>query len=340
MKQLLHVLLTFLLSVNCLFAQVYTEKQTRHRFAQLNLGVGYQTSLGGNVHFLDENGGIQAQSLGLFHGPRVLIGGTHFWGHADFYLSIPLFITGFSQNNQKVSASNGVESVFKFYPWRIQHNKIRPFIGASLAPFYFEQRNENLAFGNGPELDHIGVPLHGGFTFNRNNHLVELGLMWNYNHEQAYYISRMERANVETPPFYVNLSYRLMIETTLSAEESWESGRTAYVTEKLEEQKRLNSFHLGVGLSSAWWLERSSYNEVNRPYVEIPEVSIMPDVTIGYYLHKPDFQFAAAFRRYSSSTDSYGTVQELRRTSLVLEGTKFLFDYHGFVPFIGPAISR
>ena len=31
--------------------------------------------------------------------------------------------------------------------------------------------------------------------------------------------------------------------------------------------------------------------------------------------------------------------QELKRSSIGLEVTKFLFDYHGFVPFVGPYVG-
>ncbi|MEM6842503.1 MAG: hypothetical protein AAF632_09785 [Bacteroidota bacterium] len=34
-----------------------------------------------------------------------------------------------------------------------------------------------------------------------------------------------------------------------------------------------------------------------------------------------------------------GASQVARRRSFIVEGTKFLLDYHGFFPFIGPAIS-
>ena len=35
----------------------------------------------------------------------------------------------------------------------------------------------------------------------------------------------------------------------------------------------------------------------------------------------------------------YGAAQELQRKSIGLEITKFLFDYHGFVPFAGPILT-
>lgn len=37
---------------------------------------------------------------------------------------------------------------------------------------------------------------------------------------------------------------------------------------------------------------------------------------------------------------AYGTRQSLNRQSLGLEVTKMLLDFHGFIPFVGPVLSR
>lgn len=339
MKNTLFVFL-FVLSYNLSYSQVYTEKQTRHRFAQLNLGLDFQSSLGGSIKYLDGLGNLQSLNLSNSFSPRFLIGGTHFWGHADFYIGIPLFPTTLKKDNQEITALRGVETVFKYYPLRIEHNKVRPYIGTSLAPFYFEQRNNNLQYASGPELNHTNFPLLGGLTFNSKNHLIELGLAWNYQNQQDYFISRSQVERINTPPVYATLSYRYMLETTLSTEKNWESGRTNEVTDILAERGRLNGFYVGAGISSAFWLKQSGYNKSTRPYIGKYSTSLMPDFTLGYYFHKPDINVAVGYRSYGASTNTYGTIQQLNRKSFLFEATKFLFDYHGFVPFIGPTISN
>lgn len=338
MKKILFILF-IVLSYDFCFSQVYTEKQTRHRFAQLNLGLDFQSSFGGSTKYIDAVG--NAQSLNLTNGfsPRFLIGGTHFWGHADFYIGIPLFSTTLKKDNQEITALRGVETVFKYYPLRIEHNKVRPYIGTSLAPFYFEQKNTNFQYSSGPELNNTNFPLLGGLTFNSKNHLIELGLAWNYQNQQDYYISRNHIEKINTPPVYATFSYRYMLETTLSAEKDWESGRTKIITDILAEKGRLNGFYVGAGISSAFWLKQSDYNKTARPYIGKYSTSIMPDFTLGYYYHKPDLNIAVGYRGYGASTNTYGTIQQLNRKSFLFEATKYLFDYHGFVPFIGPTIS-
>ncbi len=338
MKTILFLILLF--SVQILsHAQVYTEKQTRHRFAQLHLGFDLETNRGGKSQYVVPGNDLEALTFSGITRPRFLIGGTHFWGHADFYIAIPIAYPRKEINDQTINFLRGVETVFKYYPWRIEHKAIRPYIGLSLAPFYYQQDNDLLDFGNGPGLRHTSVPLHAGLTLNVKNHLIELGASWNYLNNQDYFISRDQRISVKTPPAYVNLSYRVMLETTLSAEKNWESGRTKEVTERLANAGKLNGIYLGAGLSSAFWLGNNSYNSVLRPYAEDYGISIMPDFTLGYYLHNPDINIGVVYRNYGTSINTYGAIQRARRRSIALEATKYLFDYNGFAVIVGPVIS-
>lgn len=331
--------LLFTVGVLPIFAQVYTTKQTRHRFAQMNVGLDVQSAFGGSTSYIGADGNVQTLDLQNTFSPRLIIGGTHFWGHADFYLAIPVYSSTLKKENQEVISVRGVETVFKYYPLRIEHGKLRPYLGTSLAPFFHEQRNKNLTYGSGPELNHTSFPLLGGLTYNSKQHLFELGVAWNYRNQKEYYTSRDQVAQISTAPIYASLAYKFMLETTLGAEQDWESGRTQEITTKLAEKKRLNSLYVGAGFSSAFWLRESSYNRNFRPYIEKYTTSLMLDYTLGYYLHKPDVNIAIGYRGYNGSTNSYGAVQSLNRKSFLLEATKYLFDYQGFVPFVGPAIS-
>lgn len=63
------------------------------------------------------------------------------------------------------------------------------------------------------------------------------------------------------------------------------------------------------------------------------------DFALGYYFNNPDLNITLNYRGMKTSALSYGTEQEIKRNSLGLEVTKFLFDYHGFVPFAGPIFN-
>ncbi len=56
--------------------QVYTEKQTRHRFAQMNIGADVQMSSGGSTRYWGGFGFPDALELPSLVRPRLLIGGT------------------------------------------------------------------------------------------------------------------------------------------------------------------------------------------------------------------------------------------------------------------------
>ncbi|NJN76961.1 MAG: hypothetical protein HC803_00405 [Saprospiraceae bacterium] len=184
MKNSLITLLS-ILCFNLANAQVYTEKQTRHRFAQMHLGLDYQTNFSGTTTFQNAQGQLETKDLQSLSNARFLIGGTHFWGHADFYVAIPLYNQKMMADDLEINYSTGIETVFKYYPWRIENHKIRPFIGTSLAPFYFRQINNNLHFPNGAYLSRVKLPLTSGFTFNHKSHLLEVGLTYNYANQEA-----------------------------------------------------------------------------------------------------------------------------------------------------------
>jgi len=338
-KRILLSVALSVLSIKVCFSQVYTEKQTRHRFAQLTLGLDVEASFGGNTKYRDNAGNINDIHLQSSYKPRFVIGGTHFWGHADFLIAIPFYDPLMKEQNQEIQYSRGVETAFKYYPWRIEHHKFRPFIGVSMTPVYFEQVNKNVDFGNGPELNRIAFPILTGVTYNNKNHLLEMGMAWDYSNRNDYYINPTTQVNISSPPIYLNLSYKYMLETTLSAEKGWESGQTETITEQLASQNKLNGFYVGIGLSSAFWLGKSSYNTIERSFVERYGESLMPDFGIGYYFHQPDVNIALGYRGYGTSTNAYGVAQMLKRKSLIFEATKYLFDYHGFVPFVGPSLS-
>lgn len=92
MLKILYVLLLSIIGTELSFAQIYVEKKSRHRFAQLNLGIDIQSSFFGDTKYKNIDGITRSLSLKSMYSPRILIGGTHFWGHADFYIAIPFFI--------------------------------------------------------------------------------------------------------------------------------------------------------------------------------------------------------------------------------------------------------
>lgn len=322
------------------FGQVYIEKQTRHRFAQLHLGADFQTTFGGRTSFLNQAGQLQTQSLGNLGRPRLIIGGTHFWGHADFYVAFPIAYPSFETDEQRISFGSTVETVFKYYPWRITDKKIRPFVGTGLVPHQFLQNSKIVPeLEDGDNDNFVGLPLYTGFTYNRKGHLFELSLTYHYKNKFDYYIAPNQTANIETPPLYLSLGYRYMFDTTISAEKNWESGRSQQIAEELGKAGKLSNFFVGIAPSSAFGTRRSPYNEANHPYFDANSSGIFLDIAAGYHFYNANMNLAVSWRKFGGGQSSFGVFQDSRRNSLAIELTKNIADYHGFVPFIGPCVS-
>jgi len=154
-----------------------------------------------------------------------------------------------------------------------------------------------------------------------------------------YAVSRIRIEPIRVPGPQLSFGYRRMLETTVSAEKSWQSGRTAERTRELGEQGRLNRWFVGIGPSSAWFLGSIDYLQAERPYLGPPEAGVLWDIVAGRQWYKPDLNLNLAFRRYRSQSSGYDFDFRTQRTALTLETTKYLGDYHGFAPFVGPAVS-
>lgn len=319
-----------LLCINMnVYAQPYIEGgKTRHRFAQLNLGIDYKVfpGEGSQSSLLDSAGEIQNFQLNNQSESRIIIGGTHFWGHADFYISIP--IVSFA----KSGFSTGVETGIKYFPWKIEREKVRPYVGISQLPVKFKQ-------GGGTLLIRYKYPLSAGFVYNHANHLIEAGFGYNYNNAIDYYISDLTSVQIKTQPFWVSVGYKFMIETTVSAEKNWQNGKTKWITDTLASLGRLNGLTIAVGPSSAFFLKPSPHTENTAPYTGEHNAAIFPEFGVGYYFHKPDIHCNLSYRGIKSEISAYGFNQQIKRKALTLEAYKFFADYYGFAVFAGLAVS-
>jgi hypothetical protein len=323
-------LLTCILKSIAVVAQPYVEGgKTRHRFAQVNLGLDQRLFFGKGSKSASINpfGKMEEFELNNQLETRLIIGGTHFWGHADFYIAIPVLSLG------KSGFSTGVETGGKYFPWRIKQNKLRPYLGMALLPTRFQQ-------GSGADLIRFKYPLTTGAVYNYKNNLFELGLGYHYSNANEYYINEFKAYQINTQAFWVSLGCKIMFDGTLSAEKHWQSGKTKILTDTLAALNRLNGFTLALGPSSAFFLKPSSHNKEVAPFVDNHKsFSIFPDFGIGYYFHQPDLQFNLSYRFMNNQIKAYDFRQIAKRKSLSFETFKFISDYHGFAVFVGPVLS-
>lgn len=310
-------------------AQVYVEGgKTRHRFAQLTLGMSarYMPTQSGASWQRQADGSLRSADLPAQLVPRFVIGGTHFWGHADFLVAFPLLPSG------PGGYSEGVETSFRYMPWQLRDRKLRPYLGLSHMAVQLQR-------DGGAKVQKHLLPLSAGLYWLRGNHLFELGMSWNAAPGIDYYHAPQLRATSQLPPLALQLGYKWMIETTLSAEPRWQNGRTAYLTDTLGKLNRLDAWTFGIGPSAGFFMAKSPFLADEAAWLGQHRGGTMLELMVGRYQYRHDLQMSLLYRGMRSTVEGHGSRQALRRQSLAVEAYHFFADYHGFTPFVGPVLS-
>jgi len=193
--------------------------------------------------------------------------------------------------------------------------------------------------GDGPRIGRMTMPLSAGLTYERAGHLVTLGVGRN-DFEARYPLDAVARADVRMHPTWISLGYTRSVETTLSAEPDWMSGQTAAKTTRALAARSIGGLNVSIGPSSAFFLRESSHLRAVGTAGQHLAPAIFPEFGAGWYFANPDVQLNLALRRNSSDVGGYGYAHTAQRTSIAAEAVAFLFDYNGFVPFIGPHVSH
>jgi len=238
MKSVFLVFITFFFYVDSIIAQPYvTGGNTRHRFAQTTMGIENRIYLNyaSESSSFNSSGAIEKFKLKNQDEVRLIIGATHFWGHADFYVAFPITSIG------KSGFETEIELGAKYFPWRIESGKIRPYIGSAIITGQYNQ-------DNGASQIRNLYPITGGFVFDYKNHLFELGAGFIFNNKENYYINPYTSIQIKTQPFWISLSYKFMLDLTLSQEKDWLSGKTKKLTDSLTPKHRLDGITIAIGI--------------------------------------------------------------------------------------------
>jgi len=305
---------------------VPTESRDRFAFAQTYVGVGGQYLPGATLASVD---GQQALP-GMLH-PRFQIGGTHFWGLVDFYISIPLGpprALGAGPPEIEANFNTGVMTGAKIYPWRMRVGGISPFLGANWSFFNLQLDTDE---AQGPGLTHHRLAWEAGLSFTSSNwHIWELAGTFTPGTEVEYYLSRTETGRFSWPGWSVSLSYKKLFDTTEGSEP----------VADLSNRRHLNAWHIGLGPSTTQAVRTAEYVETQTPYLDNPMGwNLFPELSLGYYWHQPDLDFRLTYRPMRARQEAYGVIHQVNRQSLALEAYANLFDYQGFVPFVGLSLA-
>jgi len=334
--------LALLLVFNIGYSQMpyETHGNTRFAFAQLTIGGDLRyTPRIGTSYLQSSDGTLTPHDIGGDSWGRFNISGFHFWGRFDFYVSIPLLrlTTPKIGTNGTGLFDNGLESGIKYFPWKMQLVKLRPFIGISFNTMDYIQQVDEV---NQMKLARITYPLQVGVNYaNRNGLMFDFGITYNVQNTYDYYIGKSTISAIDLPRYSAYIGVRKIIDTTIGAIRSEKNGNLARWTDELLNSGKANSISIAIGPSAPFYIN-NNFNSQYYPYLGDMKVSnTFLDYGLGYYLAKQDLHFNIAYRTYTNKMNSFDTDLEYRRRSIGIEVYKFLGDYHGFVPFLGPIIS-
>lgn len=314
----------------CCISTAYTQDwEKRHQFAKSYFGVSnYIISSLSNGNYLTPSNQIATFEKSGFISPAVNIGATHFWGHADFYVSINTTDIKFQEDSLDNSYRLGTFTGLRIYPLASKSNNIRPYLGYKFSPFRYRQNNLD-----GATFKHTSVKsvLDVGLGIQLPNFYFTLEYGRVLNPEFETYLSRDVQSTDLFPKnlFQVGLNY--MIETTKSA--------STEINRNLNKEFSASNQHglfFAAGPSSSFPIGTSSYVQDLYPFLDDKSFPIIfPDIALGYHFTKPDIITAFSMRPINQKRSAYDYEHQLSRQSIILETYKFLADYHGFVPYVG-----
>ncbi len=329
--------ITFAQKIDTIYTQKYLEKSTS--FAWTTFG-GDLLMLGGGSSSFMNNGITQKINFNPTFTPRLTIGGIHFWGHADFYVSFPLSFLSFQSTPKefkKLEYRQGIETGLKIYPLALKPGRISPYFGASFRLLSFEQQLENTSYKyGGSEWQKMIFPIHTGISYTSKKYIWNLGLTYQALQKINNYISPNQLSKVSLNPisFQIGLTRYIDIDKGMRSSESAAQENLKYHI--LDKEKQLSSWYWGLGPSAGLQMSKSPYLKANFPYLYDNFIGgFMPDITFGRFFNKPDMNIGLSYRTLGSTLQGFDDKISIRRHSFMIEAYKNLFNWLGFVPFAG-----
>ncbi|MBL4709837.1 MAG: hypothetical protein JKY48_15500 [Flavobacteriales bacterium] len=313
------------------------KKKDKYQFAHTYFGIETEVlPQNGSFTTLNNQGNFDNKTLPSFASTRFVIGGTHFWDHADFYVSIP--IVQFSIKGSKDAfIENGVLTGFRYFPLKIKPNSIRPFAGVGFGSPYFRSKGAN---GEGATQTNRQWYYEGGISYRyKGSKLFDLGIRYFNDKTYHYANSRKSFENVSLNQLSILFSYKRIYDFTQGYAKKKQKEYLKKVFDALEKNNELNTFSIGIGYSASIPLETTEYaNKI--PFLN-QETTKNGNVELGiaYYSHDWDASARISYRPLKQKETAYNYTYLTTNHSIALEAFKFIGDYHGFVPFVGPYIS-
>lgn len=275
----------------------------------------------------------QSASIGQY----LTWGAFHFWGHAEFFVNIPLNHNLLEKDKTfGFSLFNSVATGARYYPLKMKENALRPYVEAGWAGSDFQQNEEG---GDEPVLSKdFSLNVAAGVLYSYKSLGFRLGLNYFTDNKWMYPLSRTVKAEVETPPlgvqFGVHYAFDSSKRTKHDEVESWNEFPT--VSKLSFNASDFGDFFIAAAPSSSYSLKASEYNRSQLPYLKEKMISkVHADIGVGYQFNRANMFAVASFRNPTFETKGFGTTQRIKKNSIALEVNKYITDYTGFAPYIG-----
>ena len=270
--------------------------------------------------------------------PYLNIGGIHFWGHVDFFISVPLGEMTLQQNAGKdFHLSQSVATGARVLPWAYQDGQVRPYVGVNWAIQNFKQTS--IPDRENPLFQKSKLMFDAGMLYGKGNFITRLGVNVYPSNQWRYPLSETIFQEIETPRLGAYLSLMYAFETTRSKnmeKENARMNRYPHVTKPTKDAIKFGDAFWGIGLASSFMLSTSAYNESTYPYFNKRPISRgFLDAALGYHFNRSGIVTAVSFRNPKFVNEAFGVKQTLQKSSVAWEAYKYLTDYNGFTPYLG-----
>ena len=310
--------------------------ESRFSFAQSYFGASLSLAPSpGKINLTPNAATPDEFDLPTMLGPRIVVGGYHFWDHADLYVSFaPIWFRTSKPRGISTRFGLGVETGIKIYPWALSPGTIRPFGGIAWSVNRYRQ-------DDGPRITVHQLPIMIGAAWRTKNGIFEVGAAIHALGDSDYPLSRTPGDEARFIPEVLDvwLGYRYAFDTTGDLAAPSRAGKLAARYDAFEKAGKLTGWELALGPSAGFPFSDSEFVGDGAFLSGLKRPTFMPDAAVGYYLHSIDAVIRANYRFFYAEDEGYGREHTYIRHSLSLDAFKFIADYHGFLPFLGGGIS-
>ena len=151
--------------------------------------------------------------------------------------------------------------------------------------------------------------------------------------------TRTDFQTTELSPFSFSMSYKIAFDATAGYSSEGSKRYMKKIYEKAEKEGALSAFSFGLGLNAIIPTGKTELASQQVFFNDEIDGSLTIDLGVGYYSNPLNSSFRLSYRPIQQKETAFDYTYQLFNHSVAAEAFKFIGDYHGFAPFVGPYIS-